>query len=619
MKRTRIRWVAPLRNGTPPPSGAARLRAVGMPLLRRAPTLAFILAAGLGLVARGASAQPAPVHLDQYRPAPSVDDGFAISRPDDRGHLLFGARLDLDYALNPLVVERQSGDATSEEGSLVEHQLAAHLNLSLGLLDRLVIYAGLPVNLLQEGTPFYGLPGGDGAGLGDVFVGLRGRIYGEPGDIFAIGAQLTATFPTAGAANSAQSYSGERGVTLHPTLLLELRPVSALRITGNLGGRIRTDSPAQVTQNLTVAHEITWGLGATVDAVEDLLSVYLEVWGSASFESDAREATPFEGLVGLRVQPVQGLELGLGGGTGLSRGYGTPDFRGVFTIGYAQRPIRAPGEAAPPPSQDRDQDGLLDSDDRCPAEPEDRDGFEDEDGCPDPDNDADGVLDANDGCPMEPEDIDDFEDADGCPDPDNDGDGVLDPRDSCPNEPEDVDQFEDEDGCPEEDNDLDTVLDPEDECPNEPGDPEANGCPRAVRVDRGTGQIRILQRVEFATNRDVILPASMPVLQEVRGVLSVNRAILVVRVEGHTDDRGRDAANMELSARRARSVARWLVENGIDASRLRAFGCGEVHPIEPNRSRIGRQANRRVEFHILEPVPPSGARDLAGCTEIDVE
>src|SRR5690606_4292778 len=145
-----------------------------------------------------------------------------------------------------------------------------------------------------------------------------------------------------------------------------------------------------------------------------------------------------------------------------------------------------------------------------------------------------------------------------------------------------------EDGCPEEDNDLDTVLDPEDECPDEPGEPEADGCPRAVRVDRDTGQIRILQRVEFATDRDVILPTSMPVLQEVRGVLAVNRAILVVRVEGHTDDRGRDAANMDLSARRARSVARWLVENGIDASRLRAFGCGEVHPLESNRSRRGR-------------------------------
>jgi len=586
--------------------------------MKRTRWLGCILATGLSLLAGAAAAQTAPVHLDQYRPAPSVDDGFAISRPDDRGHLLFGARLDLDYALNPLVIERRSGDATTEEGSLVEHQLAAHLNLSLGLFDRLVIYAGLPVNLLQQGTPFHGLPAGDGAGLGDMFVGLRGRIYGEPGDVFALGAQLTATFPTAGAANGAQSYSGERGVTLQPTLLLELRPADALRITGNVGARIRTDSPAQVTNNLTVAHEITWGLGATVDAVEDLLSVYLEVWGSASFESDAREATPFEGLVGLRLQPVQGLELGLGGGTGLSRGYGTPDFRGVFTIGYAQRPIRAPGEAPPQPSQDRDQDGILDSEDECPAEQEDRDDFEDENGCPDPDNDGDGVLDANDGCPMEPEDLDDFEDENGCPDPDNDGDGVLDASDSCRNEPEDVDQFEDEDGCPEEDNDLDTVLDPEDECPNEPGEPEANGCPRTLRVDRETGQIRILQRVEFASNRDVILPQSMPILREVRGVLSVNRGILVVRVEGHTDDRGRDARNMDLSARRARSVARWLMENGIDASRLRAFGCGEVHPIETNRTSMGRQANRRVEFHILEPVPPSGARNLEGCTAIDV-
>ena len=68
------------------------------------------------------------------------------------------------------------------------------------------------------------------------------------------------------------------------------------------------------------------------------------------------------------------------------------------------------------PYGDKDGDGILDNDDKCPEEPEDKDGFDDEDGCPDPDNDADGILDVNDKCPMQPENMNGHEDEDGCPD-----------------------------------------------------------------------------------------------------------------------------------------------------------------------------------------------------------
>lgn len=86
-------------------------------------------------------------------------------------------------------------------------------------------------------------------------------------------------------------------------------------------------------------------------------------------------------------------------------------------------------------AHDSDGDGLSDVDDRCPDAAEDRDGFEDDDGCPEPDNDGDGILDLNDRCPNNAEDRDGFEDEDGCPDPDNDKDGLLDTQDRCPNEP----------------------------------------------------------------------------------------------------------------------------------------------------------------------------------------
>ena len=83
------------------------------------------------------------------------------------------------------------------------------------------------------------------------------------------------------------------------------------------------------------------------------------------------------------------------------------------TVGYSD------GPGAPPAASggDRDGDGVLDADDRCPDDPEDRDGFQDDDGCPDADNDGDGVPDMNDRCPTDPEDLDGYQDDDGCPEP----------------------------------------------------------------------------------------------------------------------------------------------------------------------------------------------------------
>ena len=100
---------------------------------------------------------------------------------------------------------------------------------------------------------------------------------------------------------------------------------------------------------------------------------------------------------------------------------------------------RCTDQQAPPPPPpgpgDKDGDGIPDNVDKCPNDPEDKDGFEDADGCPDLDNDKDGIPDAADKCPNDPEDKDGFEDADGCPDPDNDKDGIPDAADKCPNVP----------------------------------------------------------------------------------------------------------------------------------------------------------------------------------------
>jgi outer membrane protein OmpA-like peptidoglycan-associated protein len=282
---------------------------------------------------------------------------------------------------------------------------------------------------------------------------------------------------------------------------------------------------------------------------------------------------------------------------------------------------------------DADGDGIEDDVDKCPKVPEDKDGFEDEDGCPDEDNDEDGILDvddkcpdvagvaSNEGCPEndndhdgivndsdqcpdDPEDFDEFEDEDGCPDLDNDKDEVLDTNDKCPLVPEDKDGFEDEDGCPDEDNDQDGILDASDQCPNEAesknGIDDEDGCPDLVRIEGN--QIKILQKVYFATNKDTILERSFPVLEEVSAVI-VSKTDIRVRIEGHTDDRGRDKKNLKLSNRRAASVVKFLSEHGVPVERLESVGLGETKPIADNKTSDGRADNRRVEFHIVTPEP----------------
>jgi OOP family OmpA-OmpF porin len=261
-------------------------------------------------------------------------------------------------------------------------------------------------------------------------------------------------------------------------------------------------------------------------------------------------------------------------------------------------PERCVDKNAPPPAPgDQDGDGVPDNVDQCPRVPEDRDGFQDEDGCPDDDNDGDGITDKLDKCPNEPEDRDGFEDADGCPDPDNDKDGITDKLDKCPNEPEDKDGFEDEDGCPDPDNDKDGIPDDKDRCPNDPGAPP-DGCPKKYNLVVVTeNKIELKQTVFFETNRAHIRTISHPLLNEVAQAIKDN-AKIKVEIQGHTDSQGNDVFNLKLSQKRAEAVRLYLIKRGITSDRLVAKGYGEAVPIADNRTATGRSQNRRVEFVI---------------------
>lgn len=212
---------------------------------------------------------------------------------------------------------------------------------------------------------------------------------------------------------------------------------------------------------------------------------------------------------------------------------------------------------------DRDGDGIPDEVDQCPDVPEDKDGFEDQDGCPDFDNDKDGIYDAQDQCPNDPEDRDGFQDLDGCPDTDNDKDGITDALDKCPNQPETLNSYKDEDGCPDE---------------------------KPVEIK----QTMTLTGVNFKTASAELLEESYFMLEKVYNSLE---AFSNVRVEigGHTDNQGGDSYNMALSNDRAKAVMNYLVERGISADRITARGYGKTRPVASNDTPEGRAKNRRVE------------------------
>ncbi len=286
---------------------------------------------------------------------------------------------------------------------------------------------------------------------------------------------------------------------------------------------------------------------------------------------------------------------------------------GEFMIGVSFVPSFGGGDpetepakvvVAAPPKVDTDGDDVLDEDDKCPAKAEDRDLFDDTDGCPDPDNDGDGILDAADRCLMEPEDKDGFEDKDGCVDRDNDADGVADAQDACPSEVEDRDSYRDGDGCPDPDNDKDGVLDTADKCPNDGevinGVEDDDGCP-----DRGDALVvlsadRLELLAPLSFTKDKLSKDSGPLLAQVAGMLRQHAQIKRLRITVHVQPSSNPDADQTRSDKRGATLKELLVEKGVDANRLEVRGFGGSKPLVPKNAKSAAMINDRIELIILE-------------------
>jgi outer membrane protein OmpA-like peptidoglycan-associated protein len=272
---------------------------------------------------------------------------------------------------------------------------------------------------------------------------------------------------------------------------------------------------------------------------------------------------------------------------------------------------------------DRDRDGILDDVDRCPDTPEDKDGFQDSDGCPDLDNDADGIPDTADKCPDVPEDRDSFEDEDGCPELDNDKDGLLDRVDKCPNEPEDNDGWDSLDGCPDPDNDADGILDVNDLCPFEPetvnGYADNDGCPDEEQVRVVGDKIVLDDRVHFFVNSAVIRQVSYPLLRRLAKLVGEHPEYTHISVEGHADERGPEDFNRKLSEDRAKSVLEFMVKQGISRDRLSSQGFGASRPLVDKKNEYAWLLNRRVEFTVTRQMRQGGTASTSTGTSVPTE
>ena len=242
---------------------------------------------------------------------------------------------------------------------------------------------------------------------------------------------------------------------------------------------------------------------------------------------------------------------------------------------------------------DGDHDGVPDYLDQCPNTLPEAVAFVDSVGC-DKDSDGDGVPDYIDQCPGTPEAAWGKVDSVGCP-LDTDGDGVPDYMDECPNTKKEAIGFVDEKGC-DLDSDGDGVPDYKDECPHVAGVKINKGCPEIKR------EVRILlekamQGIEFETNKATIKKKSFPLLDKIAQTF-IDNSNYIIEVQGHTDNVGKAEYNMRLSDDRANSVMNYLISKGVPSTRMTARGYGMTMPIADNKTKAGRQKNRRVEFKI---------------------
>lgn len=342
-------------------------------------------ASGLGLgslgFAGGAEAQSLPqFDLNQFRPSELSTDGFAVSNADGQGHLRFGVQVYFDFSRDPMELQVTNGPIPDQRLQVVHSQLTGHLTWSLGLWERLVIFMDVPYtfilgdNLSDAGAAFLdsiglGLLIPAGRGLGDLYVGARGVLYGTREDVFQLAAQATLTTNTASASRPQQNYLGEPNKSPNIggwfEVLGTFNAGEYVRVPLNLGYKtgFRQDVPS-----LHVGNQLTFAAAVQVLLGQERFMFTMEAFGRTAADSGTgfggRQETPVELLGGFKYLHAKGFSVGIAGTGGVTSGYGNPDWRLIGMLGYTM-PEKKKAGVVP-----TDGDEALDALDAGADEPE---------------------------------------------------------------------------------------------------------------------------------------------------------------------------------------------------------------------------------------------------------
>ncbi|MBT6178247.1 MAG: OmpA family protein [Deltaproteobacteria bacterium] len=581
-------------------------------------------------------ADNARIQVSRYQWDPS---GKSLLTPTDTAllrHMELYFQGQIHYFSRPLII------ANTETGeryrSLVAHRAEGAVSLSMGLFERVDVALIQAFTLDQLGR-FPGRKMGQtaSAGLQDTTLVTHVGLLAREENLVGISARGVLTFPS----GQTNAWMSHEAITAGLDILLDGQ-WGAWHTGARLGYQVL---PANDIYGLVQDDHLSFAISAAwqpTEAWRTSVEFNMATLATAPFQNSSEVYGEYLAALGYKVLPE--LEFKAMLGLGALHGLGSPEYRVALGFGYSNDSLvdddrdglNNPQDTCPNdpedidgyededgcPDPDNDGDGIVDSSDPCPGEPEDKDGFQDEDGCPDLDNDEDGVVDTEDQCLNEPEDKDSFEDTDGCPDLDNDGDEILDVDDQCTLAPEDMDEFEDEDGCPEPDNDKDGLLDADDKCPNEAeiinGNEDDDGCPdegeETLVVEGDQIEVKLDKVVFFERGRARLQPKARAVLEQLAQLLKNHKEIKTLRILGHTDKLGSRKLNEKLAQRRADWMKHLLVKLGVPSGRIEALGKAWDQPRADNQSNRGRARNRRVEFQIIrleKPGPNTQAKPKA--------
>lgn len=513
----------------------------------------FLCLAALLVMASAARAED--VDVQRFTPH-ATSGGFLQTETTQTRYAIdpFSMGVWLSYGHHPLVVVSADGDLRRK---VVGSQLG---------LDLTAAYAFANWFELGVHAPLVYLAGDDlsTAALGDVRMLPKFTIMRDDRDGIGLGVLAEVRLPT----HTSEFSGGARNLAGALRFLADHRfGLSGLRLGLDLGVLVRETTRYR---NVTSASELQAGLGVgyRFDGGRSPVELVFDIRSALGFVELDPEETSLEALGGVLADLTPDWKLHAAGGVGLLEGFGVPTFRILAGIRWEPSP------------RDPDRDGLKNSDslqakqkeeldpNAAQPEPESPGAVSNVDAVDDAER-AQAIREGYDACPGLPEDFDGDEDEDGCPEGDADSDGVLDYLDVCPSEDETINGFQDDDGCPDE------------------------GPAQIIIED---GKIQILETIRFRPNSSEIEASSYPIVDQIALALRKHRELEHIEIGGHTDSTGPREFNLRLSRARARSVRQYLLTRGIQPGRLTATGYGPDHPVGDNNTDEGRAKNRRVEF-----------------------